>query len=113
MVARNPQTQKGAFVNKLVPASDDERSIFKKSDENRQRKKLIGQQSLLKVAPTAEEREVVHDLFLNTLDPNKSTFHSRVKPENTTWMEDTRLKNLLICHPQVTTNLQPCSDLAV
>ncbi len=101
MVARDPIQQKGAIVNRLVPETEEEKSIFKRSAENREKKKWSVGQSLFKVSPTAEEREIIHGLFLNTLDPTKSTFHSRVKPDNTTWMESTRLKNLIICHPQV------------
>eukprot|EP00794_Sanderia_malayensis_P005277 gene5277-5944_t len=100
MVARDPIQQKGAIVNKLVPGSEEERRIFDQSNKSRNEKKSSVKQSLFKVSPTAEEREIIHGLFLNTLDPRKSTFHSRVKPENTAWMESTRLKNLIICHPQ-------------
>ncbi len=105
MVARDALQQKGAFVNKLVPESEEEKALFERSNKNRQKKKGNVERSLFKVAPTAEEREIIHGLFLNTLDPTKSTFHSRVKPENTAWMESTRLKNLIICHPQVCRNI--------
>ncbi|KAK2810525.1 hypothetical protein Q5P01_000383, partial [Channa striata] len=53
--------------------------------------------SLLKVAPTDEERKIVHSLFLNTLDTN---FCSRILPPNSVWMEDAKLKGLETCHPQ-------------
>ncbi len=87
--------------------------------------------SLLKVAPTAEERTLVHNLFLNTLDtrsdlsskhryksvylfcaylfltivtfsPNRTvSFRSRILMPNSMWMEDAKMKGLEICHPQV------------
>ena len=101
MVARDPIKDKGMIVNRLLPASEEEQAIFAKSEQIRKDKRLTGAQSLFKAAPTADERNIIHELFLNTLDPKKSTFHSRVKPENTVWMEQTRLKNIIICHPQV------------
>eukprot|EP00112_Aurelia_sp_Birch-Aquarium-sp1_P009991 Seg2157.1 transcript_id=Seg2157.1/GoldUCD/mRNA.D3Y31 product="Acyl-coenzyme A thioesterase 9 mitochondrial" protein_id=Seg2157.1/GoldUCD/D3Y31 len=100
MVARDPVKNKGMIVNRLLPASEEEQAIFAKSAQTRKDKRLTGAQSLFKAAPTADERNIIHELFLNTLDPKKSTFHSRVKPENTVWMEQTRLKNIIICHPQ-------------
>ena len=102
MVARDPVEQQGVFVNKLVPQTPEEQEIYNKSAKSRKEMKLSKQQSLFKTAPTAEERNIIHDLFLTTLDRTKSTFHNRVKPPNTVWMEQTRLKNLIICHPQVT-----------
>ena len=101
MVARDPVAQKGAIVNKLVPATKEEKEINEKSIINRSARKLTSQTSVFKKPPTADERKIIHELFLNSLDPRKSTFHNRVKPEGTVWMEETRLKNLIICHPQV------------
>uniref|UniRef100_A0A8D0ATT9 Acyl-CoA thioesterase 9, tandem duplicate 1 n=1 Tax=Sander lucioperca TaxID=283035 RepID=A0A8D0ATT9_SANLU len=56
--------------------------------------------SLLKVAPTDEERKIVHSLFLNTLDTKTVSFRSRILPPNSVWMEDAKVKGLEICHPQ-------------
>ena len=108
MVARDPEAQKGVIMNKLVPANEAESKINKRSQKIRNTKKLINKQSVFKTPPTAEETDIIHELFLNTLDPNKSTFHSRVKPEGTVWMENTRLKNLIICHPQVSDTFASC-----
>uniref|UniRef100_A0A671RU97 Acyl-CoA thioesterase 9, tandem duplicate 2 n=1 Tax=Sinocyclocheilus anshuiensis TaxID=1608454 RepID=A0A671RU97_9TELE len=49
------------------------------------------------VAPAAEERTLIHNLFLNTLD---TRFLSRILPTNSVWMEDAKLKGLEICHPE-------------
>uniref|UniRef100_A0A8C5KBR6 HotDog ACOT-type domain-containing protein n=3 Tax=Jaculus jaculus TaxID=51337 RepID=A0A8C5KBR6_JACJA len=52
------------------------------------------------MAPSAEERNTIHDMFLSTLDPKTISFQSRVLPSNAVWMENTKLKSLEICHPQ-------------
>uniref|UniRef100_A0A665WDS7 HotDog ACOT-type domain-containing protein n=1 Tax=Echeneis naucrates TaxID=173247 RepID=A0A665WDS7_ECHNA len=67
---------------------------------NKSRRVELSTASLLKVAPTNEEREIVHSLFLNTLDPKTVSFRSRVLPPNSEWMEDAKMKGLEICHPQ-------------
>ena len=100
MVARSTHNNAPAFVNPIETNTEEEKEYFQKGLLNRGLRKIKTENSLFKISPTAEERDVVHELFLKTVDPSKSTFQSRVKPENTVWMQDTHLKNLIICHPQ-------------
>uniref|UniRef100_A0A4W3IJS8 HotDog ACOT-type domain-containing protein n=2 Tax=Callorhinchus milii TaxID=7868 RepID=A0A4W3IJS8_CALMI len=51
-------------------------------------------------APNEEERKIIHELFLHTLDPRTVSFSGRILPQNAKWMEDTRLKSLEMCHPK-------------
>ncbi|NWR86776.1 ACOT9 thioesterase, partial [Furnarius figulus] len=106
MVARDPENKRPAFVNPLVPETPEEEAIFKRGELNKLRRIDFNTASLLKMAPTAEEKNVVHDIFLNTLDTRQEgeggriSFRSRKLPPNSVWMEDTKLKGLQICHPQ-------------
>uniref|UniRef100_A0A7M5XKY2 HotDog ACOT-type domain-containing protein n=2 Tax=Clytia hemisphaerica TaxID=252671 RepID=A0A7M5XKY2_9CNID len=100
MVARSLKDGSATFVNKFVPTNDEEKKFFEQGELNVIERKRKSAESLFKQAPTAEERNLIHQMFLGSLDPSKSTFSRRVKPDNTVWMEYTRLKNLLICHPQ-------------
>ncbi|XDV47505.1 hypothetical protein PO909_017112 [Leuciscus waleckii] len=100
MVARDPENKRAAFVNPLKPEGPDEEAIFLQGEINKKRRVELSTASLLKVAPTAEERTLVHNLFLNTLDTRRVSFHSRILPPNSVWMEDAKLKGLEICHPQ-------------
>ncbi|KAM3933667.1 acyl-coenzyme A thioesterase 9, mitochondrial isoform 1-T1 [Leptodactylus fuscus] len=100
MVARDPENKRPAFVNPLVPDGPEEESLFKQGELNKTRRIEFSTASLLKMAPTAEERKIVHDMFLNTLDTRTVSFRSRVLPPNSVWMEDAKLKGLEICHPQ-------------
>ncbi|CAM4722619.1 unnamed protein product [Leuciscus chuanchicus] len=68
MVARDPENKRAAFVNPLKPEGPDEEAIFLQGEINKKRRVELSTASLLKVAPTAEERTLVHNLFLNTLD---------------------------------------------
>uniref|UniRef100_A0AAX7UFC1 HotDog ACOT-type domain-containing protein n=1 Tax=Astatotilapia calliptera TaxID=8154 RepID=A0AAX7UFC1_ASTCA len=100
MVARDPGNKRAAFVNPLTPEGPEEERLLQEGEANKSRRVELSTASLLKVAPTQEERTVVHGLFLNTLDTNTVSFRSRILPPNSVWMEDAKLKGLEICHPQ-------------
>uniref|UniRef100_A0A8C1GSU6 Acyl-CoA thioesterase 9, tandem duplicate 1 n=1 Tax=Cyprinus carpio TaxID=7962 RepID=A0A8C1GSU6_CYPCA len=100
MVARDPENKRAAFVNPLKLEGPEEEAIFHQGEVNKTRRVELSTASLLKVAPTAEERTLVHSLFLNTLDTRTVSFRSRVLPPNSMWMEDAKMKGLEICHPQ-------------
>ena len=61
------------------------------------RRYKISQDSLFKVPANLEEQDIIHDFFLNT---KAMSFKARVKPGNSVWMEDAKLKNLILCQPQ-------------
>ncbi|KAK1885075.1 Acyl-coenzyme A thioesterase 9 mitochondrial [Dissostichus eleginoides] len=89
-----------AYVNPLKPEGPEEEKLFQEGEANKVRRVELSTASLLKVAPTDEERKIVHGLFLNTLDTKTVSFRSRLLPPNSVWMEDAKLKGLEICHPQ-------------
>ncbi|XP_077150703.1 acyl-coenzyme A thioesterase 9, mitochondrial isoform X1 [Ranitomeya variabilis] len=100
MVARDPENRRPAFVNPIVPDGPEEERLLQQGELNKLRRIEFSTASLLKMAPTAEERKIAHDIFLNTLDTNTVSFRSRILPPNSVWMEDAKLKGLEICHPQ-------------
>ncbi|XP_069103538.1 acyl-coenzyme A thioesterase 9, mitochondrial-like [Argopecten irradians] len=100
MVARNPVTKKSGSVNKLKPVGPEEERLFELGESNKVKRQLEGERTLLKTPPSEEERQLIHDLFLQTLDTSAASFRVRVKPDNSEWMEKTLLKNLTICFPE-------------
>ncbi|XP_070800172.1 acyl-coenzyme A thioesterase 9, mitochondrial isoform X3 [Pituophis catenifer annectens] len=100
MVARDPENKRPAFVNPLIAETPEEEKILKEGEKNKIRRLESSRASLLKVAPTADERNIIHNMFLNTLDSRTVSFRSRVLLPNSVWMQDTKLKGLEICHPQ-------------
>ncbi|XP_051035642.1 acyl-coenzyme A thioesterase 9, mitochondrial isoform X2 [Phodopus roborovskii] len=100
MVARDSENKGPAFVNPLIPENAEEEELFRQGELNKGRRIAFSSASLLKMAPSPEERNTIHEMFLSTLDPKTISFHSRVLPPNSVWMEDTKLKSLDICHPQ-------------
>uniref|UniRef100_A0A671T2V0 Acyl-coenzyme A thioesterase 9, mitochondrial-like n=1 Tax=Sinocyclocheilus anshuiensis TaxID=1608454 RepID=A0A671T2V0_9TELE len=96
------QYQDGAYTDVLdatfvMVARDPEN---KRYHINKTKRVELSTASLLKVAPTAEERTLIHNLFLNTLDTRLVSFRGRILPPNSVWMEDAKLKGLEICHPE-------------
>lgn len=100
MVARNPLNDGSSFINPMLLETDEEREIFAEGEVNSLRRRKLSDESLLKHPPNEEERELVHNLFLKTLDTTAHSFSVRIKPENTEWMENAKLKNVVCCHPQ-------------
>jgi acyl-coenzyme A thioesterase 9 len=74
---------RAAFVNPLKPEGPEEEELFQQGESKTHYMRLyiyiyycrieLSTASLLKVAPTAEERKIVHSLFLNTLDTKYDT----------------------------------------
>uniref|UniRef100_A0A2K5RJ63 Acyl-CoA thioesterase 9 n=1 Tax=Cebus imitator TaxID=2715852 RepID=A0A2K5RJ63_CEBIM len=100
MVARDSENKGPAFVNPLIPENPEEEELFRQGELNKGRRIAFSSTSLLKMAPSAEERTTIHEMFLSTLDPKTISFRSRVLPPNAVWMENSKLKSLEICHPQ-------------
>ncbi|XP_038613104.1 acyl-coenzyme A thioesterase 9, mitochondrial isoform X2 [Tachyglossus aculeatus] len=103
MVARDSENKGPAFINPLIPDSPEEEDLLKQGERNKKKRIAFSTASLLKMAPTAEERHLIHDMFLNTLDTRTVSFRSRILPPNSVWMENAKLKGLEICHPQTVT----------
>lgn len=100
MVARDSENKGPAFVNPLIPEGPEEEELFRKGELNKGRRVAFSSMSLLKMAPSAEEKTTIHEMFLSTLDSKTASFRSRVLPSNAVWMENSKLKSLEICHPQ-------------
>lgn len=100
MVARDSENKGPAFVNPLIPEGPEEEELFRQGELNKGRRVTLSSTSLLKMAPSAQERMTIHEMFLSTLDPKTISFQSRVLPPNAVWMEDSKLKSLEVCHPQ-------------
>ncbi|CAG0887800.1 unnamed protein product [Darwinula stevensoni] len=98
MVLRHAVLDQAVPANPLKPASDLELKLYNQGKNNALRRKTDGEESLLRKPPTEQERFIIHDLFLRTLNPEKHTFQSRVRPLGYIWMEDAKLKKVVICH---------------
>ena len=55
-------------VHPLKPATEEEKLVFEQGGRNKIRRLEEAKQSLLSASPTLQEKEIVHNLFLSTLD---------------------------------------------
>ncbi|XP_043219163.1 acyl-coenzyme A thioesterase 9, mitochondrial-like isoform X2 [Amphibalanus amphitrite] len=97
MVARDPLNTGSAVVNPLVADTPEEQEMVKVGKVNKVRRKRMAEQSLFKLPPTQSEVALIHQVFIDTVD--HGTFRQR-RPENALFMSETKLKNLIICHPE-------------
>ncbi|CAK9297215.1 unnamed protein product [Gordionus sp. m RMFG-2023] len=83
-----------------LPMTKDEEHLFGQGALNHALRRAAASRTLLKMAPSAEEREIMHQLFSETIDPLAGTFKHRFLPHRSRWMHDTLVKTVIICHPQ-------------
>ncbi|CAD5113091.1 DgyrCDS2284 [Dimorphilus gyrociliatus] len=100
MVARDPANAKAAIIHPLVCKTPAEKLIFQLGQELKGKRLLESCQSLLKIPPNEEETELIHNLFLQTIDQSTMSFRNITKPKGTKWMNDSKLKNLFLCFPE-------------
>jgi len=100
MVARHPLNTGGAVINSLDIVTEEEKEIFNIGLENKNRRQAMKNESLFSHPPTEDEKSLIHDFFIKTVDHKQMSFKARIKPENSVWFEDAKLKNLLICQPE-------------
>ncbi|CAO3633916.1 unnamed protein product [Mucor hiemalis] len=94
MVALNSATGKAARVNPLITRNEEEKKISEYAQDCKSHKKEAGKSTLDKFPPTVDERLTLHDLYMKHSDNQDSS------PENTVWMEDTRMQSVLLMQPQ-------------
>lgn len=51
--------------------------------------------------PAQEEQNVIHNLFVNSIDAHNPTINRRILPSGSKWMADTKHANIIFSHPEV------------
>eukprot|EP00092_Neocalanus_flemingeri_P026753 GFUD01029005.1.p1 GENE.GFUD01029005.1~~GFUD01029005.1.p1 ORF type:complete len:512 (-),score=111.14 GFUD01029005.1:129-1664(-) len=101
MVARDAATgTKSAPINPMVVKTGDEEILFELGKKNIALRAKADQDSLFKEPPSTIESNLIHNMFLSTVDHKVRSFAARVKPENSTWMTDSKLKSVMMCEPE-------------
>ncbi|XP_046988504.1 acyl-coenzyme A thioesterase 9, mitochondrial-like [Schistocerca americana] len=100
MAARNSILSGPAIVNLLEPETEEEKEIFRGGELRKKRRVKVQQESLFKMTPDVNEQRLIHDLFLKTIDLHRMSFHKRILPPRSLWMEDAQLSNIVFSHPE-------------
>ena len=82
LVARDPTNTKGAVLNKLVAETEEEKILFERGQKNTIARKECAEDSLFKNPPSENEKMLIHDFFIKTVDHAALSFKARVKPDN-------------------------------
>uniref|UniRef100_A0A915AKY9 HotDog ACOT-type domain-containing protein n=1 Tax=Parascaris univalens TaxID=6257 RepID=A0A915AKY9_PARUN len=98
-VSREPSGDRSTPNVPLKTTSPEEEKMVRKGLAAREIRKLNEERSLMKTPPNDEERHILHNLFLQTIDPQSYSFRHRVLPPNHVWIEDAKLKNAVLCFP--------------
>lgn len=88
MVARDPIKKTALKVPKLQPETEEEKRLFDLGEQLKA-KKITSAASLSKTLPTPDERLIIHDLWLKSLENQKAK-----------WMSDTVVQSLHTMYPQ-------------
>lgn len=100
MVARNINNKGPGIMNPLEITNEKEKAIFDSGYQNKLTKIKESKESLAIQPPNVSESLAIHEMFKKTIDLKSGSLKVRHKPENTVWMEDAQLKNVIICHPE-------------
>lgn len=98
IAARDPMAQKAALINPLIATTDEEREILAGGETRKKQRKLEQSQYLTKVIPDAEEQNIIHSLFVRTVD--EVSLKKRNLPTGCVWMEECSLSNIIFSHPE-------------
>jgi len=101
MVSKDAATGlRSAPLNPLLLETLEEQYIFSKGKENLNRRAKEVEDSLFFQPPSQEENELIHKMFLSTIDHKERSFSARIKPDNSNWMGTSKLKSVMLCEPE-------------
>ena len=99
MVSLDPSTKKPVNIAPLEITNDAERALFQRGEQNLKSKKAMRQSTILQKAPDAEESELIHSTWTESLayrNPKNPT----KKPKHVSWMHTTTVHSAQIMQPQ-------------
>ncbi|KAJ1665033.1 hypothetical protein EV178_003599 [Coemansia sp. RSA 1646] len=102
MVGRDKYTGKSSQVNPLLLEDENQRRLVKVSEQIKEHKKEAAERNLLKHPPSAEERLVIHQLWLETkkYQDAATTFGSHpALPSDMVWLDKTEMESVTVCFP--------------
>uniref|UniRef100_A0A7E4VB63 HotDog ACOT-type domain-containing protein n=1 Tax=Panagrellus redivivus TaxID=6233 RepID=A0A7E4VB63_PANRE len=99
MVSQDPNTGKSTQNTPLKLESSEDIATFERGEIAKNSRIARERNSLLRTVPTEEERNVLHEMFLKTINEKKHSF-ARILPAGHVWMPNAKLKNSIICFPE-------------
>ncbi|CAG9862828.1 unnamed protein product [Phyllotreta striolata] len=98
MATRDSVNSKACIVNSLEPADDREKEILSGGETRKKRRFLMQQNHVSKLIPDAEEQQLIHNLYIRTMDKDSSV--RKVLPHGCVWMANATISNVIFSHPE-------------
>ncbi|KAF5269330.1 hypothetical protein FQR65_LT02632 [Abscondita terminalis] len=98
LAARDALARKSAIINPLIATTEEEKKILAGGIARKKQRMLLESQSLTKVIPNEEEQNIIHGLFVRSVD--EVSLRKRNLPPSSVWMEECTLSNLIFSHPE-------------
>ncbi|KAJ1797849.1 hypothetical protein LPJ59_002876 [Coemansia sp. RSA 2399] len=100
MAGRDKYTGKSSQVNPLLLEDENQRRLVKVSEQIKEHKKDAAEKNLLKRPPSAEERLVIHQLWLETGKYQDDVYGSHpTLPSEMVWLDKTGMESVTVCFP--------------
>ncbi|KAB0798135.1 hypothetical protein PPYR_09128 [Photinus pyralis] len=100
MAVRESTTMKAAIINAVKATTPEEQKLIDGGKIRKEERIRTLAKQLTKVIPNEKEQEILHELFMRTLNVNEGVFLKQVLPSNCDWMEKYTLSNLIVVHPE-------------
>ncbi|KAJ2384338.1 hypothetical protein H4S02_004863, partial [Coemansia sp. RSA 2611] len=100
MVGRDKYTGKSSQVNPLLLEDEGQRRLVKLSEQIKEHKKATADSQMSKRPPTAEERQVIHQLWQDTKQYQNNAYGLHTcPPKDTVWLDETVMESVTVCFP--------------
>jgi len=101
MASRDAATgTKAARLNPLNLTTPEEKYLFALGEKSITLRAKKHGDTLFENPPSGDENQIIHKMFLSTIDHRARSFSARKKPDNSEWMTDSKLKSVLLCEPK-------------
>ncbi|KAK9887403.1 hypothetical protein WA026_022339 [Henosepilachna vigintioctopunctata] len=100
IAARDPTNKKAAVVNQLNPVNQYEREMFEGGVARNNRRKKNSREHVSKVVPTAEEQQIIHDLYVSTSEIDEFVINQAKFPSGLIAMDKCTISNVIFSHPE-------------
>ncbi|XP_045471026.1 acyl-coenzyme A thioesterase 9, mitochondrial-like isoform X2 [Harmonia axyridis] len=100
IAARDATCKKAAHVNTLVPSNNYERQMLEGGESRKNQRRKNMQEHVSKVVPTAEEQQIIHDLYMSTVEGDDLTTRNTKFPGGLVAMEKCTISNVIFSHPE-------------
>jgi acyl-coenzyme A thioesterase 9 len=88
MVARDKFTNKAVKVNQLEPATEADRKLLELGAESQRRRKQSSENSLYKIHPNEQEREIIHNMHLQLQKIKRGQISCDIQLRGTSSVDD-------------------------